>query len=230
MTNAIYLAADTLSTFSLAAQQNAYPIIKALRLEYNQQEPAEDGELEPLKKRPILNRLKVVLKPINDWLEGDEWLIDELAPGASITLQRKALKLPFEPLFTLNEEIQLELQFEVQSSTGELLASLTKPLTLLPANYWGGESSQPDLLAAFVMPNGLYVESLLKSAADLLNSNGLGRSLDGYQSNTRERPYMQLAALWSVVCGQQLAYVNPPPGFAKKGSEYAYPARSAVAK
>lgn len=217
MLTVIRLDVDSLGTFSLAAQQNAYPIIQSLRLEHEEPEAAEDADHLQTEKPPLLKGLKVVLKPINNWLKGDEWLIDELASGRSVSLPCKDLKLPFEPLFKLNEEIQLELLFEVHTSTGELLASLTKPLTVLPANYWGGERRQPDLLAAFVMPNGIYIDSLLKSSADLLDNNGFGRSLDGYQSNTREKPYMMLTALWSVVCSQQLAYVTPPAGFAKVG-------------
>lgn len=215
MSTDIRLEVDTLSTFSLAAQKNAYRIIKSLRIEYL--EVMVGDEQEPTTDTQAIKGIKVLLKPVTNWLEGDQWLVDELSPGQSLSLQRKDLKLPFESLFGLTEEFQIDLQFEVYSDTGELLASLTKPITLLPANYWGGEIRQSDLLAAFVMPNGLYVESLLKSAADLLESNGLGRSLDGYQSNTRERPYMMLAALWSVVCSQQLAYVSPPVGFAKSG-------------
>lgn len=203
---------DALGSFSLAAQQNAYPLINSLRLEYIESE----GALESDKKMP-LKKLKVVLQPISGWIEGEEWFVDSILPGQMVSLPKRELKLPFDTLFGLTEEIALNLQFDVFADDGYRLASSSATVAILPANYWGGESRQPDLLAAFVKPNGVYVESLLRQVTDLLEQTGHGRKIDGYQSNTREKPYMMLAALWNVVFNQQLAYVSPPQGFAKSG-------------
>ncbi|MDB9880406.1 hypothetical protein OAC87_07590, partial [Pseudomonadales bacterium] len=57
----------------------------------------------------------------------------------------------------------------------------------------------------------------VKQVTDVLESNGHGRSVDGYQSNTREKPYFMAAALWSVLANQKIAYVSPPPSFAHQG-------------
>jgi len=93
-----------------------------------------------------------------------------------------------------------------------------------PASFWGGETRQPELLAAFVKPNGIYVESLVKQVTKLLESAGHGRSAGGYQLNTREKPYLMAACLWNVIFSQRLAYVSPPPGFARNGQRVRLPA------
>jgi hypothetical protein len=212
MTHLIKIIVDALGTFSLAAQQNAYPLIKSLRLEYSQLDDAVE-----LEQQKSLQKLRVVLQPISGWLEGEEWHVDALTQGQVLSLPKRNLKFSFETLFGLTEEVTLDLQFDVLASDGGKLTSATAPVAILPANYWGGESRQPDLLAAFVKPNGVYVESLLKQVAEVLEQAGHGRSVDGYQSNTREKPYMMLAALWNVLFNQGLAYVSPPQGFAKRG-------------
>ncbi|PUA26968.1 MAG: hypothetical protein B0W54_20750 [Cellvibrio sp. 79] len=206
------IVVDAISTFSLAAQQNAYPLVKSLRIEYGKFEDTVE-----LEKQKPLGKLKLVLQPIPGWLEGDEWIIDAMVHGQILSLPKRDLKFPFDTLFGLTEEIKLDLQFDVFANDGSKLASATVPVAMLPANYWGGENRQPDLLAAFVKPNGIYVESLLKQVADVLEQWGHGRKIDGYQSNTREKPYMMLAALWNVIFNQKLAYVSPPQGFAKHG-------------
>ncbi|GAA0348180.1 DUF3320 domain-containing protein [Bowmanella denitrificans] len=206
------LVIDAISTFSLAAQQNAYPLIKSLKLEYLKPD-TQEPEVQAVPSKS----LKVVLQAIPCWLEEETWLVDELAPGQILTLPKRDLRFTFDKLFGLTEEISLELSFRVLNEDEVILASATHTIAVLPANYWGGETRQPDLLAAFVKPNGVYVESLLRSTAELLERAGHGRVIDGYQSNTREKPYLMLAALWNVIFDQQLAYVSPPNGFARYG-------------
>ena len=203
----IKLEVDLTPTFSLAAQQNSYPILKSVRITY----PQSDDDL------PSFNSLKLILAGVEGWLEGDTWYIDRLEPGQSINLNSKELRLPFEKLFGITEELSHELNFKLLTDAEEVLVEQTAKVNLLPANYWGGEERQPALLAAFVKPNGLYVESLVRKVAHALEKGGYGRAVDGYQSNTRERPYLMLAALWNVIFQEKLAYVSPPQGFAKSG-------------
>ncbi|MFK3976464.1 DUF4011 domain-containing protein [Shewanella vesiculosa] len=211
MPTSISLQIDSVKTFSLAAQQNSYPIVKALRVVY--QADKVENELQ----HPVLTNLKVKLEAIDGWLIEKEWLIDEIRPKQLIDLSSLELKFPLEKLFGLTEQLTLELNFKISNSSNEVIATSTIDVDVLPANYWGGESRQPDLLAAFVRPNGVYVESLVKQVTEVLEREGHGRSANGYQSNTREKPYLMVAALWNVIFQQKLAYVSPPQGFAKYG-------------
>lgn len=218
MNQSLNLIVDVQSSFSLAAQQNAYPLINSLRLGYTSANTQECSNSTSQNERikPLTN-IRVLLSPIDGWLEQEEWLVDNLSEGQELSLPKRDLRLPFERLFGLTEELTLELKFAVLGNDNVELAICKKNVSILPVDYWGGESRQPDLLAAFVKPNGIYVESLIKQVSEYLEKSGYDRSLDGYQSNTREKPYMMLAALWNIIFNQKLAYVSPPQGFAKNG-------------
>ncbi|MFA0792314.1 DUF4011 domain-containing protein [Microbulbifer echini] len=212
---AVQLKIDHLSTLSLAAQQNAYPIFRSISLyaPTAPEEPVENAPIAPLKN------LVVTLRSDPEIFVPEEWSIDEIHPGQAISLQKRPLNVPHDLLFNLTEEMKVSVSLSVnlRDNTDEALTTSGFTIDVLPANFWGGESRQPDLLAAFVKPNGLYVESLLRQVAEMLENGGHGRSIDGYQSNTREKPYMMAAALWNVIFAQRIAYVTPPQGFARHG-------------
>lgn len=207
------LKADNLSTFSLAAQQNAYPLFRNLSLHY----PSLGGELSE-NQRP-LSQLVVKLTSEPELFSREEWPIDEIRPGQVISLQQRPLNIPYDVLFNLTEEMRVSITLTTYSldDPDNVLATKEISIAVLPANFWGGESRQPDLLAAFVKPNGVYVESLVRKVTEVLEKGGHGRSADGYQSNTREKPYLMAAALWNVIFSQRIAYVSPVQDFAREG-------------
>ncbi len=209
----IQLKVDHISTFSLAAQQNAYPLFRRICLHY----PVLHGDL-PETQLPLKN-LVIKLSSEPEIFAPEEWPVDEIRPGQTISLQKRPLNTPNDFLFKLTEELKISITLSVSSidNPEEHLTTEEVSIDVLPANFWGGESRQPDLLAAFVKPNGVYVESLVRQVAEILESGGHGRSVDGYQSNTREKPYLMTAALWNVIFSQKIAYVTPPQGFAKQG-------------
>lgn len=209
----IQLRADYISTFSLAAQQNAYPLFRKICMHY----PVSGDDL-PETQGPLKN-LVVILSSEPEIFVPEEWPVDEIWPGQTISLQKRPLNVPYDFLFNLTEELKVSITLSVSSidNPEEHLATEEFSIDVLPASFWGGESRQPDLLAAFVKPNGIYVESLVRQVAEILEKGGRGRSVDGYQSNTREKPYLMTAALWNVIFSQRIAYVTPPQGFALKG-------------
>lgn len=200
-----------LPVYSLAAQQNSYRLFADASVHYRLGE--EDEEL------PTLRNLTVRLTSTDDLLEAQVWEIGHLAPGQTIRLQERVLEFSHKYLFDLSDETLLTFTFTVTGPEGvdSPLFVRSEEITVLPANFWGGEKRQPELLAAFVKPNGVYVESLVKQVTDVLEAAGHGRSADGYQSNTRDRPYLMAAALWNVMVSQKIAYVSPPPSFALQG-------------
>ena len=209
--NGLKITFQAPGVYSLAAQQNAYRLFSSLNLSYPMAvEGAEDAS-------PTLRDVTVRLTDLAGRLQPETWVISQLAPGQHVRLQDRPLKFDHAFLLNLSDETQLEFEFQAFGDGVVPLAVASTTVTVLPANFWGGETRQPELLAAFVKPNGVYVESLVRQVADVMNSNGLGRAVDGYQSNTRERPYAMAAALWSVVAAQNIAYVSPPPSYAQQG-------------
>jgi very-short-patch-repair endonuclease len=200
-----------LPVYSLAAQQNSYRLFTNMRISY-----LEDNEGD---QNPTIRNLKVKLECEGGVLLAETWGISQISPGQYISLQDRPLQFSHDYLFNLSDETRLKFTFTVINSEDleEPLLTQSETLDVLPANYWGGEARQPELLAAFVKPNGVYVESLVKQVTEVLEANGQERSADGYQSNSREKPYFMAAALWSVVVRQNIAYVSPPPSFADQG-------------
>ena len=209
----VELQIEHASVFSLAAQQNAYPLLRRLHLYCQAPDNEISQSLNPLRNLTV----KLTAEP--SFFSPEEWTVDQINPGQSIRLQERPLNIPHDILFELTEEITLIMTLTVHASSEPDLIYAKKEISIkvLPANYWGGESQQPELLAAFVKPNGVYVESLVRQVTEILEKNGHGRSADGYQSNTREKPYMMVAALWNVIFAQNIAYVTPPPSFAHQG-------------
>jgi very-short-patch-repair endonuclease len=211
LTNRLRLSYRDLPTYSLAAQQNSYRLFANARLHYLEDE--EEGE------SPTLRDLTVKLECEGGLLLTETWEISQISPGQYISLQERSLQLSHDYLFNLSDEVRLKFSFSVVGAEHPeaILLEQKETLDILPANFWGGEVRQPELLAAFVKPNGVYVESLVKRVTEVLEANGHGRSADGYQANTREKPYFMAAALWSVIVNERLAYVSPPPSFAQQG-------------
>ncbi|SEL12476.1 Protein of unknown function [Colwellia chukchiensis] len=61
------------------------------------------------------------------------------------------------------------------------------------------------------------------AVSEQLKQAGHGSSLDGYQSQTRERPYLMAAAIWNVISASNVSYVTPPSSFAYSGQRIRLP-------
>jgi len=208
----LHLNFSVASTFSLAAQQNAYPLLRRLLIS------ASDNLENSYSMRFSDLKVRLTSNPI--FFEPEEWLIDRLESGQSTKLQDRPLKPHFEKLNGLTEEMKVQLIFsvsyiDIEGRTKELTSN--HEVSFLPADYWGGESRQPELLGAFVQPNVNVVESITSNVAKNLRDSGNDSTIDGYQSNTRDRPYIFGAALWASIFNERLMYLSPPNGWAENG-------------
>ena len=78
----IDLSIDIISTFSLAAQQNSYPILKSVRVSYLKH---DEKPLLPL------SSLTVKLTAIEGWLGEEVWHIDSLEPKTISTFKTRPI-------------------------------------------------------------------------------------------------------------------------------------------
>ena len=207
------------TAYTLAADQNAYPLFRDLSLEAIEVDETEDVPNGRAKS------LVVTLTSDPEFFEPHSWQLDELNAGQSIQLQKIPLKIYHQKLAELTEEIPVTLYFnvnyEVDGEPRELAHTIN--VSFLPKDYWGGERRQQDLLAAFVQPNTPAVEALCSQAGKLLRAEGKGSQLDGYQSNSRERPYLMASALWTTIFNEGITYINPPPDWALNGQRIRFP-------
>jgi len=211
----INIKAEIASVYSFAFQQNQYPLITLLELDFPKVEDSESPH-------SALSDLKLVLHSDPEVFAPEEWHVDSLDSGHALLLQKRLIKISNNYLDSLTEQIEVNLNFTLYSSEKEIIRQ-SYQTNLLPKNFWGGEERMAELLAAFSTPNASYIAELAKKASDVMKSAGHESKLDGYQSKTRERPYLMAAALWNVISNESIAYVNPPTSFAYSGQRVRLP-------
>lgn len=153
----VKIKTTVVAKLNLADYQNAVPLIRELRVINETAAKYTDLELTLLSD-------PAVFKP-------KTWHIAEL--GAEVFRQIPGLDLAVDGsmLAKLTETEHSTLNF-VLTCKGEspdeprsVIAQTDLPLEVLPRNQWGGLAHLPELTAAFVQPNDLAVETLLKKAA-----------------------------------------------------------------
>ena len=202
---------EVAKVYSFAFQQNQYPLITSLELSVSKTNIPKNH-----------SNLKLVLTSDPKVFSTEEWYLDSITEGRPISLQKRLLKISNEYLENLTESIEIDLNF-VLLHEEEVLSTQSFQTNLLPKNFWGGEERMAELLAAFSTPNANYISELVKKASDLMKTAGHGSKLDGYQSETRERPYLMAASLWNVISNETIAYVSPPNSFAYSGQRIRLP-------
>ena len=207
--------AEIASVYSFAFQQNQYPLITSLELSSAKTE-------DPDHLHETYSDLKIVLTSDPEVFSPEEWHIDSIQNGHTLLLQQRSLKIANTYLDELSEQIEINLNFTLYSDD-ELISKANYTTNLLPKNFWGGEERMAELLAAFSTPNANYITELVKKASEVMKASGHGSKLDGYQSATRERPYLMAAALWNVIANENIAYVSPPASFAYSGQRIRLP-------
>jgi very-short-patch-repair endonuclease len=152
------------------------------------------------------------------------WKLDRLAAESEIRVRNRHVPLPGAKLATLTEALRGETVLTL--TAGETVLDQKRfPLEALARNEWGGASTMPELLAAFIAPNDPVVEAILKAASDVLRRAGKNPGIDGYQSKSRERVYELASAIWSAVAARRLTYCEPPASFERQGQKVRTPGR-----
>lgn len=211
---AVKIKATVVVKLNLADYQNAVPVIRELRV-------VNETELKYSELELTLTSDPVIFKP-------KTWHIDAL--GAGVFLQIPGLDLAVDGalLARLTEAEYATLSFvltrkgETSEAAREELARTELTLEMLPRNQWGGLSHLPDLTAAFVQPNDLAIEQLLKKAADLLRKSNKNPALNGYNSGA-EHAWEIASAIWSSVVAMGLDYALPPASFEQAGQKVRSP-------
>jgi len=211
----IRIIAEIAKVYSFAFQQNQYPLITSIELNSSK-------TIIPDGADKTYSDLKLILTSDPEVFSPEEWHVDSLGAVQTILLQKRLLKISNEYLDALTEQIEINLNFTLYMAD-EKLTQQSYQTNLLPKNFWGGEERMAELLAAFSTPNANYISELVKKASDVMKAAGHESKLDGYQSETRERPYLMAAALWNVISNESIAYVTPPTSFAYSGQRIRLP-------
>ncbi|MGX5726193.1 DUF3320 domain-containing protein [Metapseudomonas otitidis] len=209
---AVRIQATLVAKLNLADFQNSVPVIRELRLINETDQKYSSLELQ-LFSDPLAFKTKT-------------WRIDALSPGSFLPIPGLDLQIDGALLARLTEAEQAVVTF-ILKSTGtdegaQEVARLELPLELLPRNQWGGLSHLPDMTAAFVQPNDLAVERVLKKAAELLRAQGKNPALNGY-SDGSAHAWEIASAIWAATASFKLDYALPPASFEQYGQKVRSP-------
>jgi very-short-patch-repair endonuclease len=194
-------------SINYAFQQNSIPVVKELRLRNN-----------GVARKDLV--LRVTTEPA--FAPPVEIRLQSIEPAGEFRVSPLDLKLSHDFLAELNEKVAGWLKVEMLES-GEIVQSITEPITLLSRNEWCGLVALPEILAAFVLPNDPTVMTILSRASDVLKE-ATGRSeLNGYQDKSRKRAWEQIAAIYKSIGELGIRYINPPASFETSGQKVRFP-------
>ena len=169
-----------------------------------------------------LSRLQLRLTSYPPFLRAKTWSIDACDPHSHYDIKDCDVLLDGVLLGKLTEAETSVMTFSLVENAGtvdeHVLVTEERRVELLPRNQWGGLSHLPDLVAAFVQPNELAIDRLLKQTAQVLRDAGKDSALNGYQGGAK-RAWELASGLWTAVAGLGLDYALPPASFEHRGQK-----------
>lgn len=205
---------DASPVVNYAMQQNAVPVIQRLRVKNLSETDLTDLTLE------------LFAEP--DFAFSTTLHIDRIHRHATHDLSRDdgLVHLELHPNFLArNAETVRGLLTACLSDASGVVGEKRLPIKLLPYDHWPGVQVLPELLAAFVMPNHRFVESILKRASAIQAQIAHDPSLLGYQSRNPERVLVQARAIYEAIHEQGLSYSTAPASFEETGQKVRTPSR-----
>ncbi len=122
-------------------------------------------------------------------------------------------------LCNLTEKIISTAKVEVIFDDDEVLASTSGEISVLDySQYWGNEY-MPQYLAAFVTPNHIALDPILKRASEILAKWTGNSALSGYCIDAPERPKMIIGAIYEAIAEQKITYCYPTISLARHGQK-----------
>ncbi|WP_229414935.1 hypothetical protein [Massilia aurea] len=156
------------SKLNLADFQNAVPLLRELAI-------ANQSDRELL-------QLQVRLESFPPFVKPKTWSIDACDAISRYHIKDCDVALDGILLARLTEAETSTITVSLLEFAGtdkeRVLATEERKIELLPRNQWGGLAHLPDLVAAFVQPNELAVDRLLKRTAQVLREAGKNSALD----------------------------------------------------
>lgn len=193
-----------------AVQQNSVPVIKNLTLLNPTPDRYEDITVEISSDPQFCMPFKTVISAVDPY---KEYRLSEID-----------LKLSADFLAALREKTTGHLTIRAMSNN-QLILNEKHNIELLAYDEWPGTRSLPIMLAAFVMPNHPSIESILKDASKILKDWTQDSSISGYQTESRKRAWLTIAAIYTALQKVDISYINPPASFETTGQKIRTPDR-----
>ena len=207
----ISIHAETATKLNFAAYQSSFPFLRDLKIENRSPNEHFDNLTLKFSTDPSFAGEKT-------------WRIDRVAPQETVLIEDLDLRVSSEFLSNLTESVLGSVSFQIQKD-GSTLGEFSKPVALLAYNEWGGAVFMPELLAAFSMPNDPSVDTIIRSASEILNQAGRRAQIDGYESRSRERVWEIASAVYTAIASLGLSYSVAPTSFERNGQKIRLPSQ-----
>ena len=170
-----------------------------------------------------MRNLVITVELLPDYGRPWEKRIGTMRAKESAAFREIDVPLYAERLLSVRESEKAWLKIEVRSDAS-VFSSKTTPLSVLAFNEWTFESSAPESLAGYVLPNNGAVEEIIRKAGPHLAGARADDSFDGYQSGDRAKLEDMVRAVYLAMQKDlDLKYVNPPASFENESQKILLP-------
>jgi hypothetical protein len=149
-------------------------------------------------------------------IEPFSFILSSVPAKKDVKIPLENLKINREFLNKLSEMERANLTIEVFQHEISMLKE-TIVINVHPLEHFGGFHVLPELIAAYVTPNHPYIYHIKRKAIEILESQGLKTSFEGYQSNDPERVLQIMSSIYSAIQNEEIVYSSLPPGYEETG-------------
>lgn len=196
-----YYRVETLGILNYALAQSSLPLVSEIGFLNNQQEE--------------IKGLKIEIEFDYDFVKPAHFVVDKIESGKSYELKPE-FEISSRKIFELSELVKDKMTIRFILNEIELFKDI-KDLYVFPLNQWSGTSLLPESLAAFVTPNIPVVKHIQQRASQILGEMTGSSSIDGYQSQDKNRVRMMMASIFAAIAELNITYAKAPSSFTTLG-------------
>ncbi|WP_160676553.1 DUF3320 domain-containing protein [Clostridium sp. C8-1-8] len=183
---------------NFAMQQNYVPIVRNLIIKNNSSEDIKDIDIT------------ITVEP--DFAYEWKVRVENIRSEQSVELDSINIKLSPNFLYSLTEKMAGTIFINIKQGE-EVLESVTQNIDILAYDEWSGTLIMPEIISAFITPNHQKVTEIIIKANKILEKWCGSPSFVGYQSNNPNTVRMQMAAIYTALQNENIAYCMPPASY-----------------
>ena len=200
----ITIEVSSLSKANLSLIQNNIPIIQTIKIINSSNEDLSDLSVE-------------ISSDPNQAFKGTH-RITLIRKEESFDLETPELHYSWDFFQNCNEKVAGTITIKLyQGET--LLIEKQQEIEFSSSAIWLGQAIPIELLCSYITPNNSGVQTIIRSAAKILEEKSGRSALDGYQSNDKTRVYALVQSLYLAIRKTNIVYAEPPASFEKQGQK-----------
>lgn len=198
MDNIIEIDGICSDMINFAMHQNYVPIIKNITIKNVSNQDIKDVEL--------------VITSEPDFAYEWKRKIEIIPASQTLEVDAVNVKLSASFLYSLTEKLLGTIFIRVKQGD-DIISEVVKTIDVLAYDEWSGTLIMPEIISAFITPNSPAVIDIIMKASRILEKWGDGLAFTGYQSNNPYVVKMQIAAIYTALQNEDIAYCMPPVSY-----------------